>query len=124
MNGRTSTAIGHTEIYDVRVMLNDVTISHLSIFRIFWKPFSCFSNIKCSTLWLASKRIHYLSEDGIENLSLVITVSHHSVSLVMPIGDPRDRFIYPTRTLMMDSYILGITVCHHLASLMMPISNP
>ena len=24
----------------------------------------------------------------------------------MPIGDPRDRFFYPTVTLMMDSYIL------------------
>ena len=26
-------------------------------------------------------------------------------SLVMPIGDPPDRFFYPTLTLMMDSYI-------------------
>ena len=31
------------------------------------------------------KGIHYLCEDGIENLSLRINVCHHSTSLVMPI---------------------------------------
>ena len=41
-----------------------------------------------------------------ENLSLAITNCHHSASLVMPIGDPRDRFFYPTLILMIDSYIL------------------
>ena len=39
-----------------------------------------------------------------ENPTLAITVCHHSASLVMPIGDPRDGFFYPTPTLMMDSY--------------------
>ena len=39
-----------------------------------------------------------------KNPSLAITVYHHSASLAMPIGDPRDGFFYPTRTLMMDSY--------------------
>ena len=29
-------------------------------------------------------------------------------SLVMPNGDPRDGFFYPTLTLMIDSYILNI----------------
>ena len=43
---------------------------------------------------------------GKKNLSLVITVCHHSASLVMPNGDPRDGFLYPTFTLMMDSYNL------------------
>ena len=47
--------------------------------------------------WYASKK----------NPSLVITVCHHSASLVMPIGDPRDGFFYPTLTLMMDTYILS-----------------
>ena len=29
----------------------------------------------------------------------------HSASLVMPNGDPRDEFFYPTLTLMIDTYI-------------------
>ena len=40
------------------------------------------SNIKCGTY----------------NAQLAITVCHHSASLVMPIGDPRDEFFYPTLT--------------------------
>ena len=45
-------------------------------------------------------------ESGVEsikiaqNASLWITVCHHSTSLVMPNGDPRDGFFYPTLTLM------------------------
>ena len=39
-------------------------------------------------------------------MSLAIIVCHHLASLVMPIGDPLDRFCYPTLTLMMDSYII------------------
>ena len=37
-------------------------------------------------------------------MSLVITVYHHSVSIVMPNSDPLNRFFYSTLTLMMDSY--------------------
>ena len=37
-------------------------------------------------------------------MSLGITVCHHSASLVMPNGDPRDGLFYPTLTLMIDSY--------------------
>ena len=44
---------------------------------------------------------------GIENLSLAITIYHHSTSLVMSIGDPLDGFFYPTLTLMMGFYILS-----------------
>ena len=44
-----------------------------------------------------------------KNLSLGINVCHHSASLVMPIGDPQDRFFYHTLALMMDSYIV---TCH------------
>ena len=40
---------------------------------------------------------------GLKNQSLVFTVWHHKASLVMPNGDPRDGFIYPTLTHMMDS---------------------
>ena len=36
-------------------------------------------------------------------MSLGITVCHHSASLVLPNGDPRDGFFYPTLTLMIDS---------------------
>ena len=38
----------------------------------------------------------------------MITRCHHSASLVMPNGDPRDRFFYLTFTLMVDSYIMKI----------------
>ena len=41
-------------------------------------------------------------------MSLGITVCHHSASLVMPIGDPRDGYFYPTLTLMIDSYYLYV----------------
>ena len=34
----------------------------------------------------------------------MITICHQSASLVMPKGDPRDRFFYPALTLMIDSY--------------------
>ena len=62
-----------------------------------------------------TKRIHYLCEGGIENLSLVITTCHHSASLVMPIGDPRDGFFYPTLTFMRDSYVkIWETYCLHV----------
>ena len=39
-----------------------------------------------------------------KNLSLGITICHHSASLVMPNGDPRDVFLYPTLKLIIDSY--------------------
>ena len=41
---------------------------------------------------------------GYKIFSLMITVCQHSASLVMPIGDPRDGFFYPTSTLMIDYY--------------------
>ena len=34
-------------------------------------------------------------------------VCHHSASLVMSNGDPRDGLFYPTLTLMIDSYIIN-----------------
>ena len=34
----------------------------------------------------------YLCEGGIENPSPAITICHHSASLIMPIGDPRDCY--------------------------------
>ena len=50
------------------------------------------------------KIIHYSCEDEIKNPPLTIAVFHHSTSLVMPNGDTRDWFFYPTLTLMKDSY--------------------
>ena len=44
------------------------------------------------------------------NPSLGITVRHHSASLVMPISDPRDRFFYPHRTPMKDTYYLRLFI--------------
>ena len=44
---------------------------------------------------------------GLKNLSLGITVRHHSASLVMPISDPHVRFFYPPHTPMKDTYILA-----------------
>ena len=40
---------------------------------------------------------------GKTNPSLMITDCHNSASLMMPIGDPRDGFFYPTLTLIIDS---------------------
>ena len=37
---------------------------------------------------------------GQKNLSLCITVRHHSASLVIPNSDPWDRFFYPHQTAM------------------------
>ena len=36
---------------------------------------------------------------GSKNLSLAITDCHHSASLLMPMGDPRDGFFYHDRFL-------------------------
>ena len=55
---------------------------------------------------------------GQKNLSLGITVRHHSASLVMPISDHRDRFFYPHHTPMTDTYypawVHGVDrkICH------------
>ena len=54
-------------------------------------------------------------------ISLKITICHHSASLMMPNGDPPDKFVYPTLTLMIDYYILPRTpssstcFCHNHA---------
>ena len=67
---------------------------------------------------VSKEKKHNLCEEGIEksvtritdwhhkakNPSLAITVCHQSASLVMPIGDPRDGFFYPTLSLMLDTY--------------------
>ena len=42
----------------------------------------------------------YSSECGIEKIILGITNCHHSSSLVMPNGDTRVGFFYPTLTLL------------------------
>ena len=50
---------------------------------------------------VSEKIIHYSHEDGIEKS---VPRNHGLSSLLMPIGDPLDGFLYPTFTLMMDSY--------------------
>ena len=73
---------------------------------------------------VSKKRIHYSFEDGIETLSLAITVCYHSTSLVMPIGGPRDGFFSPTLTLSETSrtgekqVAQWATIAHHGASIM------
>ena len=57
-------------------------------------------------LMVGKQRILYFCEDGIENLSLVITLCHHATSLMMSKGDPWDEFFYHILTLTIDSYIL------------------
>ena len=39
----------------------------------------------------------------LKNLPLVITVRHHSASLMMPSSGPRDRILNPHQTVMIDS---------------------
>ena len=56
-----------------------------------------------------------MCDGGIEkNPSLVINVCHHSASLVMPIGDHRDRFFYPTLTPIKDPYALSNSILNRL----------
>ena len=57
---------------------------------------------------VSNEKIHYSCEDGIKKTtSLTITICHHSTSLVMAIGDPRDGFFYRILSLIIDSYIIG-----------------
>ena len=69
--------VGRTSFRDVIVMLKCQQILE------FLEVLFMVSNIKCGTY----------------NAPLAITICHHSASLVMPIGDPRDKFFYPTLTL-------------------------
>ena len=83
-------------------------MSHLSKFRIFWKPFHVFL-IKNEVLSGEQEKVSIMSVRVGEKIpSLAITDYHHSASLVMPICDPRDGFFSPTLTLMMDTYIVII----------------
>ena len=64
---------------------------HFSVFKFFWKLFSRFSNINEVFLSGEQEKESIIRvRMGLKNLSLVITICHHSASLVMPIGDPRD----------------------------------
>ena len=42
-------------------------------------------------------------------------------SLVMPMGDPRDGFFYPTLTLMIDTYILPISLFSLFRSVLLTV---
>ena len=79
-----------TAASDVIVMLKwcNHVMSRLSVSRNFWKPFSKYK-------WWARKIIHYSCENGTEK---PVPRDHRlsSLDFVMPIGDPRDRFFYPT----------------------------
>ena len=44
--GKDKKMNNRTPICGIITMLKCVTLLHLSIFRIFWKSFSCFSNVK------------------------------------------------------------------------------
>ena len=91
---------------------------HLSVFRDFWKLILKFKKNGEH----GPKRIHYSCEGRIENkTSLGITVCHHSASLVMPNGDARDGFLYPTLTLMIYSYILCTGNYIHLCMYRFPV---
>ena len=95
--------VGCTSICDVIVVLK--WRHHVASQRIqdFLEALFMFSNIKCSTLWWTSKRMHNSCEDGIDKS---VPRDHRFASLVMSIGDPLDRFFYAILTLMMYSYSL------------------
>ena len=79
---------------------------NLSVFRIFWKSFSCFLQYKMRCL-VVSKKKNPLFVWGwdrkIRPSQSPIGITQ--TSLVMPISAPRDGFFYLTLTLMIDSYI-------------------
>ena len=61
------------------------------------------NTLKRDMTWnFARKRIHHLCEYRMKTPSLAIILCHHSARLVMPKGDHRDGFVYPTRTRMID----------------------
>ena len=69
-------------------------MSHVSIFRNSGGPF-----FKYKTVVLNGEKeneFHYLCEDGIKNLSIVITICHRSGSLMMSNSNPQDIFFYTT----------------------------
>ena len=80
-------------------------MSHLSVFRIFWKSFLSISNVIKVLSGEQEKESIIRVRMGMKNLFLAITDCHHLASLVMPIGDPQGGFFYPTIILMIDSYI-------------------
>ena len=49
-------------------------------------------------------RIYHECEGRIEKSVLLVTVCHHSASLVMPNGDPQDGLFYHTLTRIIDSF--------------------
>ena len=74
---------------------------HLSLFRDYWKLILKLKKV------VSKKNNYYLCEGRIEKSA---PQDHHLSllpSLVMPYGDPRDEFYYPTLTLMIDSYIIS-----------------
>ena len=82
-------------------------MSHLSEFRTFWKLFFYVHSIRNAVLSGEQKKQSIIRvRVGQKNPSHAITVCHQWASLVMPIGDPWDGFVYPTLTLMKDSYSL------------------
>ena len=56
-------------------------------------------------------------------LYLGITIRHHLASLVIPIGDPRNRFVYPNLTLMMDYILIIHPEDHRVASRSLPSND-
>ena len=83
-------------------MTSSSRVAHQEILGVFLKP-------KMRNLMVSKKKNPlFLRGWDIKNPSLGITVWHHSASLMMPNGDPRDIFFYHTFTLMMDSYIVRL----------------
>ena len=77
-------------------------MSHLSIFKNFWEHF--FKHENAALNGEQEKESISRERVGQKNLSLGITICHHSASLVMPKGDPWDGFSFPIHTLVMYSY--------------------
>ena len=86
--------------------------------KIFSNLLRLFAYVHC-LFHIQTIRIYHEYEGGGDRKSVPrITDFHHSASLVMPIGDPRDGFFYPTLRLMIDSD------WHHEACRVMTISDP
>ena len=52
--------------------------------------------VKMRYLMVSKKKDPFLRENGIENVSFVITVCHRLASLQMSNSDPQDKYFYPT----------------------------
>ena len=93
---------------------------------IMWYNISAYSETSGRFVMVSKKNNPLFLCGWDKKTSLWNTVCHHSASVVMPSGHPRNECFYPTRTLKMDSYSpsRGIIVLHPEAQGLLSNAKP